>query len=49
MKTTILENGLIECYFKALDVTYLVDNMDKAILIGMALGYYNKQKGGDTL
>lgn len=42
MRTKQLNNGMVECYFKELDVIYIVENMNKAILIGMALGYYKK-------
>lgn len=38
-----LDNGMVECYFKQFDVKYIVESMDKAILIGMALGYYNEK------
>lgn len=43
MRTKFLANGMVECYFKDLDVKYTVESMDKAILIGMALGYYKQQ------
>lgn len=42
MSTKKLSNGMVECYFKELDVRYIVEDMDKAILIGMALGYYKE-------
>lgn len=42
MITKTLSNGMVECYFKELDVKYIVESMEKALLIGMALGYYKK-------
>lgn len=42
MEAKTLKNGMVECYFKELDVKYIVESMEKAILIGMALGYYKK-------
>lgn len=43
MSTTLLENGMVECYFKELDIKFIVEDRNKALLIGIALGYYKEK------
>lgn len=43
MRTTLLENGMVECYFKELDIRFIAEDRNKALLIGIALGYYKEK------
>lgn len=47
MKYNVLADGTIRCYFKELDISFIVDKLENAIAIGVALGIAKeKLKGG---
>ncbi len=47
MKYNVLADGTIRCYFKELDISFIVDKLENAITIGVALGIAKeKLKGG---
>ncbi|MCF0172082.1 MAG: hypothetical protein HUJ87_16450 [Fusobacterium varium] len=47
MKYNVLADGTICCYFKELDISFIVDKLENAITIGVALGIAKeKLKGG---